>query len=58
MGLAKALEIHPLEVFKAASGVDEPEEAWTSRELIEAFQKMVFLKPAEIKQVKKILKIK
>lgn len=57
MGLSKALEIHPMEVFKAASGIDEPEDSWSAKELIEAFQKMVFLKPKEIKQIKKMLKI-
>jgi len=57
MGLSKALEIHPMEVFKAAAGVDEPEDSWTAKELIEAIQKIIFLKPEEITQIKKMLKI-
>ena len=57
MGISKALEIHPMEVFKAASGVDEPSDSWEPEELVEAFQRMLFLKPDEIKKIKKILKI-
>jgi transcriptional regulator with XRE-family HTH domain len=58
MGLSKALEIHPMEVFKAASEVDEPSDSWKPEELVEAFQRMLFLSPDEIKRVKKILKLK
>ena len=57
MGLSKALEIHPMEVFKAASGVEAPTDSWKPEELLEAFQRMLFLKPDEIKKVKKILKL-
>jgi hypothetical protein len=51
------LEVHPVEVFKAAAEVDEPSESWTPDNLIKAFQRMLHLKPNEIKQIKKILKI-
>ena len=57
LGLAKGLDVHPIEVFKAAAEVDEPTEAWTPEMLWRAYQKMVTLKPAEIKQIKKILKL-
>jgi len=46
-----------LEVFKAAAGVDEPKEGWTAEGLVRANQKILHLKPAEMKQIKKILKI-
>jgi transcriptional regulator with XRE-family HTH domain len=58
LGLAKALELDPVEIFKAAAEVDEPEESWTTATLIEAIQKMVFLKPGDIKKIKKILGVK
>ena len=57
LGLAKGLDVEPVEVFKAAAEVDEPTDSWTPEQLIKAFQKMMNLKPAEIKQIKKILKI-
>ena len=57
LGLSKALEIHPVEIFKAAAEIDEPEDSWTSTTLIKAIQKMITQKPAEIKRIKKILKI-
>ena len=57
LGLAKGLDVHPLEVFKAAANVEEPTEAWTPETLLRAYQKMATLKPADIKQVKRILKL-
>jgi Helix-turn-helix. len=57
LGLAKALEVDPIEVFKAAAEVDEPEDSWTAATLLEAIQKIVFLEPKDIKKIKKILKI-
>lgn len=57
LGLAKALDLHPVEIFKAAAEVDEPEDSWTSTTLIKAVQKMITQKPAEIKKIKKLLKI-
>src|SRR5437763_11030449 len=56
LGLAKGLGVHPVEVFKAAAEVDDPEVTWAPENIIKAFQKMLSLKPAEIKQIKKILK--
>ena len=58
LGLAKGLGVHPMEVFRAAAEVDEPTEGWTPESLWRAYKKMVTLKPAEIKQIKKILKIR
>jgi transcriptional regulator with XRE-family HTH domain len=58
LGLAKALELDPVEIFKAAAEVDEPEESWTAVTLIEAIQKMIFLKPGDIKKIKKLLGVK
>ena len=57
LGLATALEIDPVEIFKAAAEVDEPEDSWTAATLIEAIQKIVFLEPKDIKKIKKVLKI-
>ena len=57
LGLAKGLGVHPIEVFKAAAGVDEPKEGWTAEGLVRANQKMLNLKPAEMKQIKKLLKL-
>ena len=57
LGLAKGLDVEPIEIFKAAAEVDEPEDSWTPQTLIIAIQKLVFLKPKEIRQIKKILKI-
>ena len=55
LGLAKGLDVHPVEVFKAAAEVDDPEDKMTAEELIRLNQKMLKLKPAEMKRVKKIL---
>src|SRR5687767_13054001 len=57
LGLAKGLDVHPVEVFKAAAGVEEPEGGWTAESLVRANQRMLNQKPREIKQIKKILKI-
>lgn len=57
LGLAKGLDVHPVEVFKAAAEVDDPQDTWAPQDVIKAFQRMLNLKPNEIKQVKKILKI-
>ena len=56
--LSKGLHVHPIEVFKAAANVEEPTEAWTPETLLRAYQKMATLEPADIQQIKKILKIK
>jgi transcriptional regulator with XRE-family HTH domain len=58
LGLAKALELDPVEIFKAAAEVNEPSDSWTAATLIEAIQKMVFLEPGDIKKIKKILGVK
>ena len=55
LGLAKGLDVHPVEVFKAAAEVDDPEDKMTAEELIRLNQKMLRLKPAEMKRVKKLL---
>jgi transcriptional regulator with XRE-family HTH domain len=55
--LADALEVDRIELFKVASGIGEPEESWTPQTLLRAFNKMLHLKPAEIKKIKKMLKI-
>ena len=57
LGLAKGLDVHPVEVFKAAALVDEPTDSWTPETLLMAYQRMLHLKPGDIKQIKKILKI-
>jgi transcriptional regulator with XRE-family HTH domain len=57
LGLAKGLDVDPTEVFRAAAEVSEPQDRWTAHSLIQAIQKLPGLKPAEIKQIKKILKI-
>jgi transcriptional regulator with XRE-family HTH domain len=57
VGLAAGLGVHPIEVFKVAAGVEEPEEGWTAQSLGRAIKKIPNLKPPEIKQIKKILKI-
>jgi transcriptional regulator with XRE-family HTH domain len=57
LGLAEGLDVDPIEVFKAAAGIKDAEEGWTAEGLAKANQKMVKLKPSEIKQIKKILKI-
>jgi transcriptional regulator with XRE-family HTH domain len=55
LGLAKGLDVHPVEVFKAAAGVDDPEEIWTAESLVRAMQKMLNLKPSKVKALKKLL---
>ena len=57
LGLAKGLDVQPIEVLKAAAEVDEPEDSWTPDSLITVIRRIVNLKPSEIKQIKKILKI-
>ena len=54
--LADGLGVNRTELYKLVSGIDE-EESWTPQSLVRAIQKMLHLKPAEIKQIKKILKI-
>lgn len=56
--LADGLGVDKIELFKVASGIAEPEDAWSPQTLLKAYQKMTSIKPAEIKQIKKILKIK
>lgn len=58
MGLAKGLDVHPIELFKAAASVEEPTDSWTPETLLMAYQRMLHLKPGDIKQIKRILKIK
>ena len=55
LALAKGLDVHPIEVFKAAAGVEEPEDTWTPQSLVRAIQKMLNLKPAKMKALKKLL---
>jgi hypothetical protein len=57
LGLAKGLDVHPVEVFKAAAQVEEPDAGWTAEMLIRANQKMLNLKPAKIKAIKKLLEM-
>jgi transcriptional regulator with XRE-family HTH domain len=55
LGLAKGLDVHPIEVFKAAAGVSDPEEIWTPESLVRTMQKMLNLKPSKVKALKKLL---
>jgi transcriptional regulator with XRE-family HTH domain len=55
LGLAKGLDVHPIEVFKAAAGVEDPVEIWTPDSLARAIQKMLKLKPNKVKALKKLL---
>ena len=55
--LADGLGVDKIEIFKVASGIEDPEDSWTPETLLKAFEKMLHLTPKEIKQVKKILKI-
>jgi len=57
VGIATGLGVSPVEVFKAATGVEESEEGWTTQTLGRAIKKIPSLKPAEIKKIKKLLKI-
>lgn len=57
VGLAAGLDVSSVEVFKAAAGAEEAEEGWTTQTLSRAIKKIPSLKPPEIKQIKKILKI-
>ena len=58
LALAKGLDVDPIEVFKAAASVSEPTDSWTPETLLTAYQRMIHLKPNDIRQIKKILKIK
>jgi len=55
MGLARGLDVHPIEVFKAAAGVEDPEDIWTPESLVRTMQKMLNLKPNKVKALKKLL---
>jgi transcriptional regulator with XRE-family HTH domain len=55
--LADALDVDRIELFKIASGMEEPEDSWTLETILKVYQKIPTLKPAEIKQAKKLLKI-
>jgi hypothetical protein len=57
LALAKGLDVHPVEVFKAAAEVDDPEETWSADMLAMAIQRMLRLKPAKVKSLKKLLEI-
>ncbi|MGA9768875.1 MAG: hypothetical protein WBV94_07540 [Blastocatellia bacterium] len=57
LALAKGLDVEPIEVLKAAAEVGEPEDSWTAESLITVIRKIVNLKPAEIKKIKKMLKV-
>ena len=54
LGLAKGLGVHPVEVFKAAAGMEDPEE-WSAPKLIRAMQRLTNLKSKELKTVKRLL---
>jgi hypothetical protein len=54
--LADGLGVNRVELYMLVSGIEE-EESWTPQSLVRAIQKMIHLKPNEIRQVKKILKI-
>lgn len=58
VALADGMDVDKVELFKVAAGIEESGEEWTVQSLIRVIQKIFRLKPAEIKQVKKILKIK
>jgi hypothetical protein len=58
LGLAKGLDVPPIDVFKAAAGIDDGEEAWDAQSITVAIQKMLRLKPSEIREIKRVLKIR
>ena len=58
IALADGLDVDKVELFKVAAGIEESSEIWTVQSLIVVIQRIFRLKPAEIKQVKKVLKIK
>jgi transcriptional regulator with XRE-family HTH domain len=53
--LAVGLDIDAVELFKVAIGAVE--EGWTATDIARATQKLVSLKPKEIRQIKRILKM-
>lgn len=55
--LAAGLDVDLVELFKIAVGIAPDSDEWTAEELARATQRMVRLKPNEIRQVKKILKM-
>jgi transcriptional regulator with XRE-family HTH domain len=58
LGLAKALDVPPTDVFKAAAEIDDGEEAWDAQSIALAIQKLLRLKPREIREIKRVLKIR
>lgn len=56
-GLAVGLDVDPVELFKVAARIETQEKGWTVPVLLRAIQKMVALKPAKIKTLKKLLEI-
>jgi transcriptional regulator with XRE-family HTH domain len=57
LALANGLDVDKVELFKVAAGIEETEETWTTQSLIRVIQKLFRLKPAEIRQIKKVLKL-
>ena len=57
LALADGLDVDKVELFKVAAGIKDQRDSWTVQSLIRAVQKLFNLKPNEIKQIKKILKI-
>jgi hypothetical protein len=57
IALADGMDVDKVELFKVAAGIEESDEVWTVQSLTRVIQKIFKLKPAEIKRVKKILKI-
>lgn len=53
--LADGLGMNRVEFYKMVSGIEE--EQWTPQSLVRAIQNMLHLKPAEIKKIKKMLKV-
>lgn len=56
--LADALDVDRIELFKIASGMEEPEDSWTLETILKVYQKIPKIKPANIKAVKKLLGVK
>ena len=54
--LADGVGVNRVEFYKIVSGIED-EEAWTPQSLVRAIQNMLDLKPAEIKKIKKMLKV-
>lgn len=57
LALADGLDVDKVELFKVAAGIEDSGETWTVQSLTRVIQKVLRLKPTEIKRVKKILNI-